>query len=123
MQTIFRKEKAFVIMLLTGLALLNPASADDNTSKEWIDIGSPEESEKVSIKNIRKLGNKEFSYQNNDKDIILVKCDSEKILVRYWYVTNPESITPKQGTTKMQWHRTSPKSQAQLESEFVCNDN
>ena len=123
MQTIFRKEKAFVIMLLTGLALLNPASADDNTSKEWIDIGSPEESEKVSIKNIRKLGNKEFSYQNNDNDIILVKCDNEKILVRYWYVTNPESITPKQATTKMQWHRTSPKSQAQLESEFVCNDN
>ena len=123
MQTIFRKEKAFVIMLLTGLALLNPASADDNTSKEWIDIGSPEESEKVSIKNIRKLGNKEFSYQNNDNDIILVKCDSEKILVRYWYVTNPGSITPKQATTKMKWHRTSPKSQAQLESEFVCNDN
>ena len=123
MQTIFRKEKAFVIMLLTGLAPLNPASADDNTSKEWIDIGSPEESEKVSIKNIRKLGNREFSYQNNDNDIILVKCDSEKILVRYWYVTNPESITPKQATTKMQWHRTSPKSQAQLESEFVCNDN
>ena len=123
MQTIFRKEKAFVIMLLTGLVFLNPASADDNTSKEWIDIGSPEESEKVSIKNIRKLGNKEFSYQNNDNDIILVKCDSEKILVRYWYVTNPESITPKQATTKMQWHRTSPKSQAQLESEFVCNDN
>jgi len=123
MQTIFRKEKAFVIMLLTGLALLNPASADDNTSKEWIDIGSPEESEKVSIKNIRKLGNKEFSYQNNENDIILVKCDGEKILVRYWYVTNPESITPKQATTKMQWHRTSPKSQAQLESELVCNDN
>ena len=123
MQTIFRKEKAFVIILLTGLALLNPAPADDNTSKEWIDIGSPEESEKVSIKNIRKLGNKEFSYQNNDNDIILVKCDSEIILVRYWYVTNPESITPKQATTKMQWHRTSPKSQAQLESEFVCNGN
>ena len=123
MQTIFRKEKAFVIMLLTGLALLNPASADDNTSKEWIDIGSPEESEKVSIKNIRKLGNKEFSYQNNDNDIILVKCDSEKILVRYWYFTKLESITPKQATSKMQWHRTSPKSQTQIESEFVCNYN
>ena len=123
MQVLIRKEKAFVVMLLTALAILNPASADNNTSKEWIDIGSPEESEKVSINNIRKLGNKEFSYQNKDNDIVLVKCDSEKILVRYWYVTNPESITPKQATTKMQWHRTSPKSQAQLESEFVCNDN
>ena len=123
MQTLIRKENAFVIMLLTGLAILNPASADDNKSNKWIDIGPSEESEKISIKNIRKLGNREFSYQNNDNNIILVKCDSKKILVRYWYFTKLESITPKQATSKMQWHRTSPKSQTQIESEFVCNYN
>ena len=123
MQTLIRKEKAFVIMLLTGLAILNPASADDNKSNKWIDIGPSEEPEKISIKNIRKLGNREFSYQNNDNNIILVKCDSKKILVRYWYFTKLESITPKQATSKMQWHRTSPKSQTQIESEFVCNYN
>ena len=123
MQTLIRKEKAFVIMLLTGLAILNPASADDNKSNKWIDIGPSEEPEKISIKNIRKLGNREFSYQNNDNNIILVKCDSKKILVRYWYFTKLESIKPKQATSKMQWHRASPKSQTQTESKFVCNYN
>ena len=123
MQVLIRKEKAFVVMLLTALAILNPAFADDNKSNEWNDIGPSEESEKISIKNIRKLGDKEFSYQNNDNNIILVKCDSKKILVRYWYFTKLESISPKQATSKMQWHRTSPKSQTQLESEFVCNYN
>ena len=76
-------------MLLTALAILNPAFADDNKSNEWNDIGPSEESEKISIKNIRKLGDKEFSYQNNDNNIILVKCDSKKIRKRklhfhYW---------------------------------------
>ena len=123
MQTLIRKEKAFVVMLLTGLAILNPVSADDNKSDEWIDIGPSEESKKISIKNIRKLGDKEFSYQNNDNNIILVKCDSKKILVRYWYFTKLKSISPKQATSKMQWHRTSLKSRTQLESEFVCKHN
>ena len=123
MQALIRKEKTFVAILLTGLAILNPAFADDNKSNDWIDIEQSEESETISIKNIRKLGDKEFSYQNNDNNIILVKCDSKKILVRYWYFTKLESISPKQATSKMQWHRTSPKSQTKLESEFVCNYN
>ena len=121
MQTLIRKEKAFVVMLLTGLAILNPVSADDNKSDEWIDIGPSEESKKISIKNIRKLGDKEFSYQNKDNNIILVKCDSNKILVRYWYFTKIEDIKPNQATSMMQWHRAKPQSQTQLESEFVCN--
>ena len=123
MQVHIRKEKAFVVMLLTGLAILNPAFADENKSDEWSDIGPSEESEKISIKNIRKLGNKEFSYQNNDNNIILVKCDSKTILVRYWYFTKLKAISPKQANSKMQWHRTSPKSQTQLESKFVCKYN
>ena len=38
MQVLIRKEKAFVVMLLTALAILNPAFADDNKSNEWNDI-------------------------------------------------------------------------------------
>ena len=121
MQALIRKKQAFLITLLTGITLLNPASADNKKSQDWIQIGRSEEFEEISIKNIRKLGNKEFSYQNKDNTIILVKCDDEKILVRYWYFTKIESTNPRESTRKMQWHRAEPKSQTEIESEFVCD--
>ena len=121
MQTLIRKKQAFAVMLLTGLAILNPAYANNKKSKSWIHVGPSEELEEISIKNIRKLGNKEFSYQNKDNTIILVKCDDEKILVRYWYFTKIERTNPKESTRKMQWHRAAPKSQTEIESEFVCD--
>ncbi len=123
MQKLIRKEQALFITLLTGLIILNPAAAGDKKSKEWIDIERSEELEKISIKNIKKLSNKEFSYQNKNNNIILVKCDNETILVRYWYFTKMENIKPKQATSMMQWHRAKPQSQTQLESELVCNYN
>ncbi len=121
MQTLIGKKDAFVIMLTTGLMILNPASADNGKGKEWIQVGVSEELEDISIKNIRKLGDIEFSYQNKDNNTILVKCDKNKILVRHWYFTKLESANPKEATSKMQWHRATPRSQMQLESEFVCN--
>ncbi len=121
MQKLIRKEQALFITFLTGLIILNPAAADDKKSKELIDIERSEELEKISIKNINKLGDKEFSYQNKDNNIILVKCDSNKILVRYWYFTKIEDIKPNQATSMMQWHRAKPQSQTQLKSVFVCN--
>ena len=121
MQTLIGKKDAFVIMLTTGLMILNPVSADNGKSKEWIQVGVSEELEEISIKNIRKLGDQEFSYQNKDNNIILVKCDKNKILVRYWYFTKLESANSKEATSKMQWHRATPRSEVQVESEFVCN--
>ncbi len=117
------KQQALLITFLTGLIILNPAAAGDNKSRERIDSGRSEELEKISIKNIKKLSNKEFSYQNKNNNIILVKCDNEIILVRYWYFTKLENIKPKQATSMMQWHRAKPQSQTQLESELVCNYN
>ena len=121
MQTLIRKKQAFVVLLLTGLIILNPASANNKKSKNLIHVRLSEEPEETSIKNIRKLGNNEFSYQNKDNNIILVKCDDNKILVRYWYFTKIESANPKESSRKMQWHRAAPTSQTQLESEFVCD--
>ena len=121
MQTLIGKKDAFVIMLTTGLMILNPVSADNGKSKEWIQVGVSEELEEISIKNIRKLGDQEFSYQNKDNNIILVKCDKNKILVRYWYFTKLESANSKEATSKMQWHRAVPRSRMQVESKFVCN--
>jgi hypothetical protein len=121
MQTLIGKKNAFVIMLTTGLIILNPASANNDKSKEWIQAGVSEELEEISIKNIRKMGDQEFSYQNKDNNIILVKCDKNKILVRYWYFTKLKSANSKEATSKMQWHRAVPRSRIQVESEFVCN--
>lgn len=121
MQALIRKKQVFLITLLTGITLLNPASADNKESQDWIQIGRSEELKEISIKNIRKLGNKEFSYQNKDNTIILVKCDDEKILVRYWYFTKIENTNHRESTRKMQWHRAAPKSQTETESEFVCD--
>ena len=123
MKILIHKAQALVIVLTEGLAIINPATASDQKTKDLINVEISEGASKISIKNIRNLGGKEFSYQNSDNNIILVKCDSKKILVRYWYFTKLESISPKQATSKMQWHRTSPKSQTKLESEFVCNYN
>ena len=80
MQTLIGKKDAFVIMLTTGLMILNPASADNEKNKEWIQVGVSEELEEISVKSIRKIGDQEFSYQNKDNNIILVKCDKNKII-------------------------------------------
>ena len=123
MQIFIPKRQAFIILLLVVFSVLNPVSADNKKNEEWVDIGISEEREKISIKNIRELGDNEFSYQNSDNNIILVKCEDNKILMRYWYITQIETYSKEEATSKMRWHRATPQSQAQQESKFVCNNH
>lgn len=111
------------MVLTAGLAVINPATAGDQKTKDLINVEISEGASKISIKNIRNLGGKEFSYQNSDNNIILVKCNADKILVKYWYVLKIDSASPQEATSKMQWHRASPKSQAHQESKFLCDSN
>ena len=122
MQILIDKKQALVIAL-AGLTVLNPVSADDEKKGERINIGLSEELSKISIKKMRRLGDKEFSYQNTDNNVILVKCDADKILVKYWYITKIDSASPQEATSKMRWHRAAPKSQTQQESELICSLN
>ena len=123
MKILIHKSQALVIVLTTGLAVINPATAGDQKTKDLINVEISEGASKISIKNIRNLGGKEFSYQNSDNKIILVKCNADKILVKYWYVPKIDSASPQEATSKMQWHRASPKSQAHQESKFLCDSN
>ncbi|MDP7994743.1 MAG: hypothetical protein RAK21_07235 [Synechococcus sp. SP2 MAG] len=123
MKILIHKAQALVIVLTAGLAVISPATAGDQKTKDLINVEISEGASKISIKNIRNLGGKEFSYQNSDKNIILVKCNADKILVKYWYVPKIDSASPQEATSKMQWHRASPKSQAHQESKFLCDSN
>lgn len=123
MKILIHKAQALVIALTAGLAVINPATAGDQKTKDLINVEISEGASKISIKNIRNLGGKEFSYQNSDNNIILVKCNADKILVKYWYVPKIDSASPQEATSKMQWHRASPKSQAHQESKFLCDSN
>ena len=123
MQIFIPKRQAFIIFLLVLFSVPNPVSADNKKNEEWVDIGISEEREKISIKNIRELGDNEFSYQNSDNNIILVKCKKDKILMRYWYITQIDTYSKEEATSKMRWHRATPQSQAQQESKFVCNNH
>ena len=123
MQILIHKEQALFIVLLAGLMVLNPVSADDEEKGERINMGVSEELSKISIKNMRKLGDKEFSYQNADNNIILVKCNVDKVLVKYWYVTKVDSTSPQEATNKMRWHRAILNSKVQQESKYVCKFN
>lgn len=117
------KKQALMIALLAGLAVLSPATADDPKNQDSINVGTSKEDGKTSIKKVRRLGDKEFSYKNSDNNIILIKCNTDKILVKYWYVTKIDSDSMQEATSKMRWHRTVPKSQVQQESEYVCDFN
>ena len=121
MKILFHKKKALIIALIVGVVILNPATADDQKTQVLINTEISEEDGKISIKKIRNLSDKEFSYQNSDNNIILVKCNTDKILVKYWYVTKIDSASPQEATSKMQWHRATPNSQAQRESKLLCN--
>lgn len=123
MQIFIPKRQAFIILLLVVFSVLNPVSADNKKNEEWVDIGISEERKKISIKKIRELGDNEFSYQNSDNNIILVKCKKDKILMRYWYITQIDTYSKEEATSKMRWHRATPQSQAQQESKFVCNNH
>lgn len=123
MQIFIPKRQAFIIFLLVLFSVLNPVSADNKKNEEWVDIGISEERKKISIKKIRELGDNEFSYQNSDNNIILVKCKKDKILMRYWYITQIDTYSKEEATSKMRWHRATPQSQAQQESKFVCNNH
>lgn len=123
MQIFIPKRQAFIIFLLVLFSVLNPVSADNKKNEEWVDIGISEERKKISIKKIRELGDNEFSYQNSDNNIILVKCKDDKILMRYWYITQIDTYSKEEATSKMRWHRATPQSQAQQESKFVCNNH
>ena len=123
MKILIHKAQALVIALTAGLAVINPATAGDQKTKDLINVEISEGASKISIKNIRNLGGKEFSYQNSDNNIILVKCNADKILLKYWYVPKIDSASPQEATSKMQWHRASPKSQAHQESKFLCDSN
>ena len=120
---IFNHKNQALVIALAGLTVLNPVSADDEKKGERINIGLSEELSKISIKKMRRLGDKEFSYQNTDNNVILVKCDADKILVKYWYITKIDSASPQEATSKMRWHRAAPKSQTQQESELICSSN
>lgn len=123
MQIFIPKRQAFINLLLVAISILNPVSADNKQIEEWVDIGISEEGKKNFIKKIRELGDNEFSYQNSDNNIILVKCKDDKILMRYWYITQIDTYSKEEVTSKMRWHRATPQSQAQQESEFICNNH
>ena len=101
MKILIHKAHALVIVLTAGLAVINPATAGDQKTKDLINVEISEGASKISIKNIRNLGGKEFSYQNSDNNIILVKCNADKILVKYWYVPKIDSASPQEATSKM----------------------
>lgn len=121
MQIFIPKRQAFINFLLVAISIPNPVSADNKKNEEWVDIGISEEREKISIKKTRELGDNEFSYQNSDNNIILVKCKDDKILMRYWYITQIDNYSKEEATNKMRWHRATPQSKAQQESKFVCD--
>lgn len=120
LKILIHKTQVSVIALLAGLAVLNPATADNQKTQNLINVEISEEVGKISIKKIRNLGDKEFSYQNSNNNIILVKCNADKILVKYWYISQVDSASPQEASSKMQWHRASPKSKAQQESKLLC---
>lgn len=121
MKILIHKKQALVIALLAGLVVLSPATADDQRTQDVINTEISEEVGKISTKKIRNLGGNEFSYQNSDNNIILVKCNADKILVKYWYIPKIDSSSQQEASSKMQWHRAAPKSKAQRESKFLCN--
>ena len=120
---LIHKKQALMIALVAGLAVLSPATADDQKNQDSINVGTSKEDGKTSIKKVRRLGDKEFSYKNSDNNIILVKCKKDKILMRYWYITQIDTYSKEEATSKMRWHRATPQSQAQQESKFVCNNH
>ena len=121
MKILVHKKQALVIALLAGLVVLSPATADDQRTQDVTNTETLEEVGKISIKKIQNLGGKEFSYQNSDNNTILVKCNADKILVKYWYVPKINSSSQQETSNKMQWHRAAPKSKAQRESKFLCD--
>ena len=118
---LIHKKQALMIALLAGLAVLSPATADDQKNQDSINVGTSKEDGKTSIKKVRRLGDKEFSYKNSDNNIILIKCNTDKILVKYWYVPKIDSSSQQETSNKMQWHRAAPKSKAQRESKSLCD--
>jgi hypothetical protein len=123
MKSLIHKKQALISALLAGLILLNPSTADEQKTQNSINVEISEEISKISIKKVRSLGDQEFSYQNSDKNIILVKCNADKISVKYWYVTEIDSTSTQEATSKMRWHRPIPNSQIQQESKYVCKFN
>ena len=123
MKSLIHKKQALISALLAGLMLLNPATADEQKTQNSINVETSEEISKISIKKVRNLGDQEFSYQNSDNNIILVKCNADKISVKYWYVTEIDSTSMQEATKKMRWHSAIPNSQVQQESKFVCDSN
>ena len=121
MKILVHKKQALVIALLAGIVVLSPATADDQRSQDVNNTETSEEVGKISIKKIQNLGGKEFSYQNSDNNTILVKCNADKILVKYWYVPKIDSSNQQEASNKMQWHRAAPKSKSQRESKFICD--
>ena len=123
MKSLIHKKQALISALLAGLMLLNPATADEQKTQNSINVETSEEISKISIKKVRSLGDQEFSYQNSDNNFILVKCNADKISVKYWYVTEIDSTSTQEATSKMRWHRSIPNSQEQQESKYVCKFN
>ena len=108
MKSLIHKKQALIIALLAGLTLLNPATADEQKTQNSINVETSEEISKISIKKVRNLGDQEFSYQNSDNNIILVKCNADRISVKYWYVTEIDSTSTQEATKKMRWHSANP---------------
>ena len=123
MKSLIHKKQALISALLAGLTLLNPATADEQKTQNSIYIKTSEEISNISIKKVRSLGDQEFSYQNSDNNIILVKCNADKISVKYWYVSEIDSTSTQEATKKMRWHSAIPNSQVQQESKYVCKFN
>ena len=123
MKSLIHKKQALIIALLAGLTLLNPATAYEQKTQNSINIETLEEISKISIKKVRNLGDQEFSYQNSDNNIILVKCNADRISVKYWYVTEVDITSTQEATKKMRWHSAIPNSQVQQESKCVFKFN
>ena len=123
MKSLIHKKQALISALLAGLTLLNPATADEQKTQNSINVETSEEISNISIKKVRSLGDKEFSYQNSDNNVILVKCNADKISVKYWYVSEIDSTSTQEATKKMRWHSAIPNSKEQQKSKFDSYSN
>ncbi len=114
--------KALCLSLSVTAVISRPLYSEEIRDKEWIYIGDSYETEKVYIKNIKKIGKAEFAYQDSNNNMILVKCGRDQTMVRLWYYNTIGSEESDDFTKKMQWHRAADNSKIDLESTYICDN-
>ena len=114
-----KQHLAIIFSILLYIPNISHANAEVKTDKERVEIKTSAKSKKIFIKNIQKIGDNEYSYQDSDNNVILVKCGKAKNKIRRWYFSNIGNETREEATNKMQWHSATGK--FKIESDFICN--